>query len=449
MSSDIVVLVLTMMLQQFWIRYSSNPVRSVVKTFYRSIYEAPFPALTICPLIPPMSSRRRKVFESIIIPRNMTNSTAKFLIRYGPAFANENAPGGQSHVDEMKLLLETNNMTLIDLIKALRPCEDLFETCFWETHVRNCSELFKVSYTFTGICCSFNYLLEDFIKTGRTRNFNKLRTTLYYGPRSGLKVVLHRNFLFEDDDPEQKYIKYSTNSVGLVMFPHHPLEYVATMAPRHILQAEQELQISVTPVVNSKLSGYYRDSHTGKMTPNCADVKAKLKYFPTYRYSNCFTSCSINATLNICGCLPYYYTPITIKHSIKLCDWEDFPCLWKNANKTRIITNMVTENFTCECITPCWNVMYHLRTSTLPLNGAHEFNPPIYKNLSKAQSVLSVFMRSSTFMETETIPVADELYLLCALGGVFNLFLGCSFISVLEIFYFIGIYLCSAVKKSK
>lgn len=67
---------------------------------------------------------------------------------------------------QLKLLLDTNNMTLTDLLIALRPCEDLFESCAWDGINANCSELFKVSYTFTGICCSFNYLLEDYIKSG-------------------------------------------------------------------------------------------------------------------------------------------------------------------------------------------------------------------------------------------------------------------------------------------
>lgn len=88
-------------------------------------------------------------------------------LRYGPAFANENAPGGKMHLEDLKLLLKTNNMTLIDLVKALRPCEDMFAACSWENSYRNCSELFKISYTFIGICCSFNYLLEDYIKNDR------------------------------------------------------------------------------------------------------------------------------------------------------------------------------------------------------------------------------------------------------------------------------------------
>jgi len=90
-----------------------------------------------------------------------------FFSRYGPAFANENAIGGKSHLDELKLLLKTNNMSLLDFVRALRPCEDLFESCMWDDISKNCSELFKISYTYTGICCSFNYLLEDYIKNDR------------------------------------------------------------------------------------------------------------------------------------------------------------------------------------------------------------------------------------------------------------------------------------------
>jgi len=75
-------LVLTVMLQKFWGRYSVNPTRTIVKSFHVPIFKVPFPAITICPLIPPMASRRRKVFQSLRVPHNMTNSTVKFLVRY-------------------------------------------------------------------------------------------------------------------------------------------------------------------------------------------------------------------------------------------------------------------------------------------------------------------------------------------------------------------------------
>ncbi|KYQ54231.1 Sodium channel protein Nach [Trachymyrmex zeteki] len=385
-------------------KYFSNlKIKSSIigKLFWTAIIICSFVSLTICPLIPPPIARRNIVFASLRLPNNMSYTTGRFLVRYGPAFANENAPGGKDHIDNFNLLLKTNNLTLINFIKALRPCEDIFESCTWEDVDKNCSELFKVSYTFAGICCSFNYHLEESIKTGRATKVDDLLRTPFYGPRTGLQIVLNRHFLIEDDDIDEKYIKSSTNSVGLVVFSHHPLEYVATIAARQILQKGRYVHTSVNPIIIRKLSGYYhQDSMSGKLIQNCADEKTKLDYFPTYGYSNCFTSCSIKAVLQACGCLPLYYTPIAEKHSLRLCEWEDFQCLYENADKIRIVQNVVRENFTCECFTPCQSVQYDLQTSML------------IKNISTNQSILRIFMKSATFIEMDTIPIADELYLL-------------------------------------
>ncbi|XP_018397371.1 PREDICTED: sodium channel protein Nach-like [Cyphomyrmex costatus] len=380
------------MLHTFWERYNANPIRSIIKSFHTPIFMAPFPALTICPLIPPPIARRNIVFAGLRVPSNMTTAKARFLVRYGPDFANEHVPGGKNYISDLKLLLKTNNLTLVNFIKALRPCEDIFESCTWEGVDKNCNELFKISYTFAGICCSFNYHLEESIETGRVTK-NLLRTNLY-GSRTGLQIIVQRNYLIEDDDINDKYIKSSTNSVGLVMFSHHPLEYVATVAERQILQKGHYIHTSVNPIINKKLSGYYhQDSMSGKIIPNCADEETKLEYFPTYGYSNCFISCSIRAVLQACGCLPIYYTPIAEKYSLKLCEWEDFKCLYANADNIRIIQNVVKENFTCECFTPCENVEYELQTSTLLLNGDHSYNP----------STLSLRSRNALFATLHAI----------------------------------------------
>lgn len=93
--------------------------------------------------------------------------TYKTSLRYGPAFANERVPGGKTHMNNLKALLKINHMSLMDFLKLLRPCEDLFDYCSWDNVPRNCSDIFKMSYTFSGICCSFNYLLEESLQTGR------------------------------------------------------------------------------------------------------------------------------------------------------------------------------------------------------------------------------------------------------------------------------------------
>lgn len=92
------------------------------------------------------------------------------------------------------------------------------------------------------------------------------------------------------------------------------------------------------------------------------------------------------------------------------------------------------------------------------------------KNITNSQAVLRVFFGYDTVMETISIPIADELYLLgkndcfsilrtdskilikiflASVGGIFSLLLGASFISAVEIFYFIELFFRSYYKEKK
>nr|XP_012229391.1 PREDICTED: sodium channel protein Nach-like [Linepithema humile] len=382
----------------------------------------PFPAITLCPLIPPLAATRKKLLQKLRLPHNMDNETAMFLLRYGPAFTNEHVPGGKAHINNLKALLKINHMSMVDFLKLLRPCEDLFDYCSWENISRNCSDLFKISYTFEGVCCSFNYHLEESVQSGRTWNDSEFLRTTSFGGRSGLQAVLHRDLLVVGDEAG-KYIKYSTNSAGLV--------------------------VAIIPTINHKLANYYvKDSYGAKIS-QCVDKDINLKYFPTYQYTNCFISCSIDSAFKTCNCVPYYYTPMAKNYSLRICEWEDFQCLYTNKEKIRIIHNTAT----CECRYPCKNVAYATQATSIKLNGEHNFNvSPFYQNRTDAQAVLRVFMNYEVCAEMDTVPIADELYLLAAIGGIFSLFVGCSFISAMEIFYFIGLFLHSysnSNKKSK
>lgn len=78
-------------------------------------------------------------------------------------------------------------------------------------------------------------------------------------------------------------------------------------------------QVSITPLVKKKLDNYYQvDKTTGRSVPHCINDTTFLKYFPSYRYPNCFVSCSIDATVKICGCVPYYYVPMAKKYSLRV-----------------------------------------------------------------------------------------------------------------------------------
>ncbi|XP_029659471.1 sodium channel protein Nach-like [Formica exsecta] len=441
---------LSWMFWKTWIRYSTNPTRTVIQSFYNPIAIVPFPAVTVCPLVSPLRARREEVLRSLQLPPNMDNKTAMFLLKYGPSFANEHVASGRKYLKDLQALLKINHMTLLNFLKLLRPCEDLFEYCWWDGNAKNCSELFKISYTHSGICCSFNYILEDDIQIGRAREYTDFLRSVLFGPRVGLIAVSKRDLIVNSDGMGDKPIEFATNSIGLLIFTHHPQDFVGPISTRQILQANQELRIATIPTRKEKLAGYYYRNERGELVPHCADKKTELKYFPAYRYLNCFTSCSIRAVLKACDCLPYYYTPIANKYSLRICEWQDFECLNANIHHTRIIHNTVEKNFTCECRNPCTNTYYKTRTSSLLLNGVHDFNIlPIYTNLTKSQAVLRVYFNTEIFIQMNTIPIADELYLLASVGGIFSLCLGASFISAVEIFYFIELFFRSYYKEKK
>lgn len=88
-------------------------------------------------------------------------------LRYGAIFTDEHILAGRKYLSDLQALLNVNHLTIIKFLKLMRPCDDYFESCWWDGVKKNCSELFKFSYTYAGVCCSFNYLLQDDIQTGR------------------------------------------------------------------------------------------------------------------------------------------------------------------------------------------------------------------------------------------------------------------------------------------
>lgn len=46
------------------------------------------------------------------------------------------------------------------LADLMTPCEELLQTCIWNSEIYNCSDLFETRLTDTGLCCTFNYPLE-------------------------------------------------------------------------------------------------------------------------------------------------------------------------------------------------------------------------------------------------------------------------------------------------
>lgn len=70
------------MVIQFMRRYNDNPTNTYIKSFYNPMVEAPFPAVTVCPLTPIPLHRRLAIFDGITVPKNMSSDAVMNILKY-------------------------------------------------------------------------------------------------------------------------------------------------------------------------------------------------------------------------------------------------------------------------------------------------------------------------------------------------------------------------------
>lgn len=68
-------------------------------------------------------------------------------------------PMEQIDMSELNRAIFHFNMTMDELILyVMQPCESLVKQCLWLNKYIPCNELFQISMTTQGFCCSFNYI---------------------------------------------------------------------------------------------------------------------------------------------------------------------------------------------------------------------------------------------------------------------------------------------------
>lgn len=138
-----------------WRRFKINPTITTIATTNHPIWEVPFPSVTICNI--------NKVYAP-----NAVNIT-RLLMEKGVSLERiykffELIPNliNPEYVDSeflsISAILQGMNYTTETLMSEIaQPCDKLLRKCFWKGKETECHELFKLSRSTEGICCSFNY----------------------------------------------------------------------------------------------------------------------------------------------------------------------------------------------------------------------------------------------------------------------------------------------------
>ncbi|KOB66623.1 Gonad-specific amiloride-sensitive sodium channel 1, partial [Operophtera brumata] len=456
-------------------KWTTSPVIVSISEKLVSVNDVPFPSVTICPQIKTLSDQYN-------FSHNINQSISKNFT-FDEYEEDLNKLLDISQVCKYNTSLFTSNRNFTDskmlqnigMVAPLYP--ETFDSCYWQNNKVNCN-IFKIVFTAEGLCFNMNGISpnEMFQNTEKeilSLNSNSIRgwsmETGYSDlekdpfPKRGnenhaspdLEIFLRSREI--DRDPLCNGLKS-----GFEIYLHHPADY-----PQSSLYHYSAVNGEVTTLAVSLHAQSTSDS-LARYSPDVRQCYFQsdryLRYFKNYTTKNCKAECLSNYTQEHCGCVGFY---MPHDNSSLFCAENKMDCMRKAYNKmvqkqlpVELGLDMPVSG--CHCLPACESIEYDaevLKTAFITENFEvqrrchyHGISSSCYYysldfeeeyNISKVE----IYFKKSQFMSFHRSELFGITDLLANIGGILDLFLGFSFLSLVEILYFITLRLGVAIRR--
>ncbi|KAJ8713902.1 hypothetical protein PYW08_007522 [Mythimna loreyi] len=403
-------------------RFTEMPTRVTIESQFEPVMNLPYPAITLCSPNQ-ISISSMNYFKRSLVDGNVTIDLEAAL----PAIL-----GFYQIINDLDNTVLTHLQRLFDLNRYTVPevmgrmpqsCDKFLKRCYLEgKHYENCSDLFKPILTVHGYCCAFN---SQYSFNGKRNmiipNF-KNRTVQAVGFTNALIVVT-------DYDVEDAMPGTLVNAGAILVMYTDWTEFpsddeMAVIDTRgesyHILHAVYTYcsdDVQSLPVWSRKC--YFEDEH-------------HLPFFRKYHNSDCDHMCYVAAVYKACGCFPAFLPFI---REDTTCRITSIPCIIK---VKKDMNNWLLAH-QCDCPRDCVSRKYRADFTLGNFNALPYVirNPYMGLKLNISTSAMHFYFSNPVYMQQKQETVMSIISLASNLGGVFGLFMGCSCISVLEIFFYI------------
>lgn len=307
-----------------------------------------------------------------------------------------------------------------------------------------CNELFTKTLTDIGVCYTFNHLAtkEIFYEHKLADDFPKVklfqtevydydtdsRHNLTYPYRlqaSGVGLMVSITLQIRENE---RFQKQNCKSSGVEMFPMKGLKvhiHLADDVPQmknkfHQISYDNLVHFTVIPntiVTDDNLINNY-----DKLKRKCvAEHENELVFFKKYTQSNCHLEIFVMQAIKVCGCARFWMPRF---NDTKICaSWDEVKCVERldaNANVTTLKND--------KCLPACNSTTYGVEVSMSRLEGH-----PNRDDLKDMGFIVS--FDDNQYISLRRSELYTSVDLIAACGGILGLFMGISFLSIVEIVY--------------
>ncbi|KAF0768530.1 pickpocket protein 28-like isoform X2, partial [Aphis craccivora] len=403
--------------------FSDMPAIISLDNSVSSIWTIPFPAVTVCSANQVRSSVYNYSDINITDYKDqLIQNTMHSVCKNNPI--NKKWKSYEDYLDGSFVSQVLKESTIINLSF---PCEEVVKSFFWlrKMEIDPCNILFQETFTPYGLCYSFNMMPMRDLLNGVdewSQEFNNYSWKKYHSswkPDTGYSSNALPDHLplrtFGDGDYHSATMKLELHAEdmnkecahGLEIFYiliHSPAEWPDRSHPTLLASPNMISTISIKPFVLTTAKDLI--PWDSKIRHCYFQNESKLKFFKVYTKNNCILECRSFRMKNTPVCGP-----------AKMSCW---------------VTASQASSDSCDCLPGCTEFFF--KTSSMNAQLTESAQKDNKSNLASSSLILSVYYQSNV-------------------GGIMGLCLGFSFLSLVEIIYFLTlrplVNFCNTKKKLK
>ncbi|KAG4070425.1 hypothetical protein HA402_005657 [Bradysia odoriphaga] len=452
------------LIQNVYIKWDQSPVIVSFAEKSTPVWEIPFPAVTICP--------ETKANMSQL---NFTAVYHEIASKLKPPF---NITEEDSITDLLKDVITFHYCSknavidrVVNLFQTAPSSNDTLFICKFRNIVDYCQKYFEEIMTEEGLCFTFNVLngselYNEDLSPDYTRIDHNMSAN-FWNLEEGYDTSI------EIDPQTYPYRVFGSGArVGLFVLLklyEQNLEYICrgpVQGFKILLHTPGEVpQVSKhyfrVPLLQEVFSmsidwlSYYTKYLFFKSIIRCwrqcyFASERKLRFLKVYTQRNCELECLANFTLQACGCVKF---SMPRDKNTPICGAAKIACY--NEAEDNLLKEQFAEGLTlepgaervkaCNCLPACTSITYDAEISQAPFDWIslfNAYNSPLDEFPGMQPARLSIFFKENQFITSKRSELYGPTDFLANCGGLLGLFMGASFLSIVELLYFFSLRLC-------